>query len=142
LACRADEYERIAQLAGMMLHRLERSVEGLHLNGPRENRLANTLNLAFPAVLGETLLIALDLDGIEISMGSACAAGAVEPSHVLLGMGRSAREARSSVRLSLGWSTTLQEIEYAAEIIPLVWERIAAVEADALSKTDAAEPRP
>ena len=51
----------------------------------------NTLNLTFPGVLGESMLIALDLEGVEVSMGSACAAGAVEPSHVLLAMGRDAR---------------------------------------------------
>ena len=115
-------------LSRRLLERLEASISGLHLNGPREGRIENTLNLTFPSVLGESLLIALDLEGIEISMGSACAAGAVEPSHVLSAMGRSAMEARSSVRLSLGWSTTLEEIERAAEIIPRVWRRVAAAE--------------
>ena len=57
------------------------------------------------------MLIALDLEGVEVSMGSACAAGAVEPSHVLLAMGRSRGEARSSLRISLGWSTTAEEID-------------------------------
>jgi cysteine desulfurase len=128
IACMADEQERIAMLSRLLLQRLESSVSGLRLNGPRDSRIQNTLNLTFPAVLGESLLIALDLEGIEISMGSACAAGAVEPSHVLLAMGRSAIEARSSVRLSLGWSTTLEEVERAAEIIPLVWRRVAAAE--------------
>jgi cysteine desulfurase len=128
IADMADEQERIAMLSRILLQRLESSVNGLRLNGPRDGRIQNTLNLTFPAVLGESLLIALDLEGIEISMGSACAAGAVEPSHVLLAMGRSAIEARSSVRLSLGWSTTLEEIERAAEMIPLVWRRVAAAE--------------
>jgi cysteine desulfurase len=121
----ADEKEQMGALSQVLLRRLEASISGLRLNGPREGRLENTLNLTFPAVLGETLLIALDLEGIEISMGSACAAGAVEPSHVLLAMGRSGTEARSSVRLSLGWSTTLEEVERAAEIIPRVWRRLA-----------------
>jgi cysteine sulfinate desulfinase/cysteine desulfurase-like protein len=124
----ADEQERIAMLSRLLLQRLEGSVSGLRLNGPREERLQNTLNLTFPGVLGESLLIALDLKGVEISMGSACAAGAVEPSHVLLAMGRSAAEARSSVRLSLGWSTTLEEVERAADIMALVWRRLAAAE--------------
>ena len=61
-------------------------------------------------------------------MGSACAAGAVEPSHVLLAMGLSRDEARSSLRLSLGWSTTADEIERAAEIIARVWRRVRAAE--------------
>lgn len=125
IACWAEEQERIAVLAQLLLGRLEASISGIRLNGPREGRLKNTLNLTFPSVLGETLLIALDLEGIEISMGSACAAGAVEPSHVLMAMGRSLMEARSSVRLSLGWSTTLEEVERAAELIPRVWWRLA-----------------
>ncbi|HJU10569.1 MAG TPA: cysteine desulfurase family protein [Candidatus Binataceae bacterium] len=123
-----DEQKRIAELSDLLLRSLEGSVPGLRLNGPREERLQNTLNLTFPGVLGESLLIALDLEGIEISMGSACAAGAVEPSHVLLAMGRSASEARSSVRLSLGWNTTKAEITHAAEMIPRVWRRVAASE--------------
>jgi len=142
MTCMADEQGRITALSRLLLTRLEGSISGLRLNGPREGRLENTLNLTFPAVLGETLLIALDLEGIEISMGSACAAGAVEPSHVLLAMGRSAVEARSSVRLSLGWNTTLEEIERAAEIIPLVWQRLAAADPEAFSTQNAAEPRP
>jgi cysteine desulfurase len=74
------------------------------------------------------MLIALDLEGVEVSMGSACAAGAVEPSHVLLAMGLSRDEARSSLRISLGWSTTADEIERAAEIIARVWRRVRAAE--------------
>ena len=130
-------------LSRLLLRRLEGSVGGLRLNGPREGRIENTLNLTFPAVLGESLLIALDLEGIEISMGSACAAGAVEPSHVLLAMGRNAMEARSSVRLSLGWSTTLEEIERAAEVIPMTWQRVAAAEPFISTRqSGAGEPQP
>ncbi len=138
MAFLAEEQQRIEMLSRLLLRRLESSISGLRLNGPREGRIQNTLNLTFPAVLGESLLIALDLEGIEISMGSACAAGAVEPSHVLLAMGRSAMEARSSVRLSLGWSTTLEEIEHAAEVIPRVWRRVAA--AEPITRLSGAEP--
>jgi cysteine desulfurase len=93
-------------------------------NGPLTDRIPNTLNLTFPGVLGESMLIALDLEGVQVSMGSACAAGAVEPSHVLLAMGRSAGEARSSLRLSLGWNTTAHEVTRAAGIIIRVWHRV------------------
>jgi cysteine desulfurase len=120
-----DERSRIAVLAEALLDHLTASIPGLRLNGPRGGRIANTLNLTFPSVLGESMLIALDLEGVEVSMGSACAAGAVEPSHVLTAMGRSAAEARSSLRISLGWSTTANDIAHAAEIIPRVWRRVA-----------------
>jgi cysteine desulfurase len=136
MACMTEEQAQLATLSRLLLKRLESAVSGIRLNGPREGRIENTLNLTFPSVLGESLLIALDLEGIEISMGSACAAGSVEPSHVLLAMGRSATEARSSVRLSLGWSTTLEEIERAAEIIPMVWRRVSAAEPFSTSEAE------
>ncbi len=123
----ADESARVGILAARLLERLDASIPDLRLNGPQD-RIGNTLNLTFPGVLGESMLIALDLEGVEVSMGSACAAGAVEPSHVLLAMGLSREEARSSLRLSLGWSTTAAEIERAAEIIALVWRRVRAAE--------------
>ena len=119
-----DECARIAMLSEALLKHLLRTIPDLRLNGPLHGRVANTLNLTFPGVLGESMLIALDLEGVEVSMGSACAAGAVEPSHVLTAMGRSAAEARSSLRISLGWSTTAKEIAHAAEIIPRVWRRV------------------
>lgn len=127
-----EESARVAAMAARLLESLEVSIPKLRLNGlplrPGLDRLTNTLNLTFPEVLGESMLIALDLEGVEVSMGSACAAGAIEPSHVLLAMGLSREEARSSLRLSLGWSTTEAEIERAAEIIPRIWRRVRAAE--------------
>jgi cysteine desulfurase len=120
--------ERISSLAASLLARLRDAIPGLRLNGPLAGRLPNTINLTFPGVLGESMLIALDLEGVEVSMGSACAAGAVEPSHVLRAMGRSVADARSSLRISLGWSNTAEEIDAVAEIIPAVWRRVAAAE--------------
>jgi cysteine desulfurase len=123
-----EESARVATVAQRMLARLGASIPGLRINGTADRRLANTLNLTFPEVLGESMLIALDLEGVEVSMGSACAAGAVEPSHVLLAMGLGREEARSSLRLSLGWSTTADEIDRAVEIIARVWRRVRAAE--------------
>ncbi|HTQ24905.1 MAG TPA: cysteine desulfurase family protein [Candidatus Binataceae bacterium] len=127
-AHRDEESARVARLAELMLARLDASIPGLRLNGASDHKLGNTLNLTFPEVLGESMLIALDLEGVEVSMGSACAAGAVEPSHVLLAMGLGRDEARSSLRLSIGWSTTADEIDRAAEIIARVWRRVRAAE--------------
>jgi len=118
------EATRLSALTASLFSLLAAQIPGLVCNGPLTGRIPNTLNLTFPDVLGESMLIALDLEGVEVSMGSACAAGAVEPSHVLLAMGRSAREARSSLRLSLGWNTTAQEVARAAEIIIRTWRRV------------------
>jgi len=78
--------------------------------------LPNTLHVTFPGVRGEALVAALDLDGIAVSSGSACAAGAGEPSHVLLALGRTADAARDGVRFSLGRTNTMDEIERVASI--------------------------
>jgi|HubBroStandDraft_1064217.scaffolds.fasta_scaffold23706_2 cysteine desulfurase len=122
------ESARISSLADSLLARLREAIPGLRLNGPTVGRLPNTLNLTFPGVLGESMLIALDLEGVEVSMGSACAAGAVEPSHVLRAMGRSVADASSSLRISLGWSNSAEDIDAVAAIIPAVWRRVADAE--------------
>ncbi len=123
-----DEALRVSTLSNELLADLFDAIPGLRLNAPIRDRLPNTLNLTFPGVLGESVLIALDLEGIHVSMGSACAAGAVEPSHVLLAMGLSHDEARSSLRLSLGWNTTRNDVARAANIIPRIWRRVSAAE--------------
>jgi cysteine desulfurase len=127
-----DEQVRIGHLAETLFARLRESIAGLRLNGPdfskSGSRIPNTLNLTFPDVLGESMLIALDLEGVEVSMGSACAAGAVEPSHVLRAMDRSPADARSSLRISLGWSTTARDIDTAANIISSVWRAVSTAE--------------
>jgi cysteine desulfurase len=130
-----EESDRIGLLAMSLLNRLRETIPGLRLNGPLIGRLPNTLNLTFPGVLGESMLIALDLEGVEVSMGSACAAGAVEPSHVLRAMGRSVADARSSLRISLGWNNTAGEIDAVAATIPAVWRRVA--DAEPLSEVSA-----
>ena len=80
------------------------------MNGATPSRLPNTSNLLFRGVSGEALVIALDLKGIAASTGSACSSGSVEPSHVLLAMGRTEEEARSSVRFSFGRYTTADDV--------------------------------
>ena len=130
-----DEALRISTLANELLAELFDTIPRLRINAPIRDRLPNTLNLTFPGVLGESMLIALDLEGIQVSMGSACAAGAVEPSHVLLAMGRTHDEARSSLRLSLGWNTSRNDIARAANIIPRIWRRVADAEPAASTST-------
>lgn len=94
------------------------------LNSPTHQRLPNTLNVGFSDATGEGLLMGLDLAGIAVSTGSACAAGSLEPSHVLLALGRSAEEAKGALRFSVGKETTAQEIDRVLEVLPLVVERV------------------
>lgn len=79
--------------------------------GRSATRVANTISLSLTGTTSETLLLALDLEGIALSSGSACSSGTVKPSHVLLAMGVDEEEAKCSLRLSLGWNTTDQDIE-------------------------------
>lgn len=97
--------------------------EAVRQTPPGPEALPNTLNVRFGQVDGETLLINLDLEGISVSAGSACTAGSLEPSHVILAMGVDPARARGSVRFSLGRGTTAQDIEQVLERLPRVLER-------------------
>jgi cysteine desulfurase len=97
------------------------------VNGNRALRVANTSNVSFHAAGGEALVIALDLQGIACSTGAACSSGAVGPSHVLMAIGLSPDEARSSLRFSLGRTTTSEEIDQIIALIPRAVERLRAL---------------
>ena len=88
--------------------------------------LPNTLNVRFAGCAGESLLVLLDLAGVAVSLGSACAAGAPEPSHVLRAMGLDAEAARSGLRLSLGPRTTAAEIDAVADLLPRLVRQVRA----------------
>ncbi len=124
VARRAAEAARLLELRDRLIDWLCAALPGTVLNGDRELRLANNVNVTIPRVDGESLLFALDQEGIAVSLGSACASGAIEPSHVLLGIGRSREEARSSVRLTLGAGTTPEHIETVLQILPRVVEQL------------------
>ncbi len=109
--------EQMGQLRDLLQHCLLERIPGSVVNGGRAERLCNTLSIRFANVAAEELVIALDLNGLAVSGGSACQSGAVEPSHVLTAMGLSSAEARSSVRLSLARSTTGAEVDRAVEIL-------------------------
>jgi len=118
-----------AHLAGLR-NRLERGIrdriQDAHLNGHRESRLPNILNMRFARAEGESLLLALDMRGIAVSTGSACAAGSTEPSHVLRAMGVDPLLAQGSLRFSLGRDNDEDDIDYVldslAEIVPRLRE--------------------
>jgi len=95
------------------------------VNGAETERLSNTTNVTFPGIDGEAMLVALDLEGIAVSTGAACRAGAAEPSHVLLAMGRTRDEAAASIRFSLGPGTTASDIEEVIRALPVVAARLA-----------------
>jgi cysteine desulfurase len=109
---------RISELRDRLEDGLLARIPGARVNGDRARRVPNTSNLTFPGAESESLIIALDLAGLACSAGAACSSGAVDPSHVLNAIGLSSAEARASVRLSLGRTTTSEEIDIALELIP------------------------
>ncbi len=114
----------IAGLRDLLENQLVARIPGTKIQGNRQSRVANTVQMTFERVTSEAILIALDREGIEVSSGSACASGAVEPSHVLLAMGVSRAEAKGAVRFSLGRYTTKADIDYVLERVPMVIERV------------------
>jgi cysteine desulfurase len=111
--------ERTARLARNLWTGLSNSLPGLRLLGPpidSKQRLPNTLCVLVPGTDGKVLVTRLDLAGLEVSAGSACASGSLEPSHVLSAMGLARDAARSGLRLSLGWNTTAEDCKHALAV--------------------------
>jgi cysteine desulfurase len=121
---REHEQEREAPLRGELWTRISKSVSEARQNGANAPRLANTLNLSLLGLDSETLLIALDLEGVCASSGSACMVGSVVASHVLLAMGLPMERARSAVRFSLGKWTTADEIKATGDAVQKIVERL------------------
>ena len=109
-------------------HQLERGIlDGIpdtRLNGHQDARLPNTTNIAFEGLLAEDLLLNLDLDGISVSLGAACHSESRKPSPVLLALGRSEAEARSSLRFSVGASNTEDEIQHTLAVLKIAVQRL------------------
>lgn len=118
VAARAETVERVRALRDRLADGLLGAVPGAVETGPRDAKVASNCHLRFPGVESEALLVLLDDAGVCASAGSACASGAIEPSHVLLAMGLDAADAGSSVRMSLGHTTTPAEVDHALEVIP------------------------
>jgi len=108
----AGEAARVGALRGRLLHRLETELDGIHVNGSLEQRLAGNLNVSFDGVEGDALL--MTVPDLALSTGSACSSATVEPSHVLRALGVGEDRARGALRFGLGRWTTEEEIDYAA----------------------------
>ncbi|MEO7190618.1 MAG: cysteine desulfurase family protein [Vicinamibacterales bacterium] len=94
------------------------SIPGTAVNGDRTRRVPNTSNISFDGIEAESLLIALDLEGVAVSTGSACSSGSLEPSHVLRAMGLPSGRARNSLRFSAGPGTTSSDIDFLIDVLP------------------------
>lgn len=126
-----ERMERESRLRDLMVHLIFQQIKGVSLNGPAvsddmaksgkvfrpSGRLPGNVNIAFAGIDGEALLTLLDMDGVCASSGSACSSGSLDPSHVLLAMGRDHASARSSVRFSIGAYNTEEEIVKTVKIL-------------------------
>jgi cysteine desulfurase len=134
LAQLEDEDRRVRGLRDRLEQGITRSIPRVAQNGAREPRLPNTSNLSFAGVEAESILCALDQEGICASSGSACTTGSVEPSHVLLAMGLSPARARTCVRFSLGHYNELEEVEHVLAVLPGIVTRLRAASPPAVRK--------
>ncbi len=116
--------DKLANLRDKLEDGIKKLIPGARLNGHRENRLPNTLNMTLPDLRGESLVVALDQHGISLSSGSACKAGSPLPTHVLLAMGRTEEEAHCAIRLSLSHATTEKDIDDTIEAMGKVLEEM------------------
>lgn len=108
---------KIKQMRDRFIERVLNEIPDCKLNGGREHRLVSNANFSFDYIEGESILMTLDLHGIAVSSGSACSSGSLEPSYVILATGASIEEAHSSIRFSFGKDNTMEEAEYAADIL-------------------------
>ena len=120
----AGEGARVAALRDRLEAGILRDVPGTQVNGAREARVPNTTNISFDRVEAESLLIALDLEGIAVSTGSACSSGTLEPSHVLKAMGLPPHRTQNSLRFSLGLFSTPEEVDRVVAVLPRLVDKL------------------
>ena len=118
------EGTRLAALRDRLEGGILRAVPGTAVNGASQPRVPNTTNISFDRVEAESLLIALDLEGIAVSTGSACSSGTLEPSHVLRAMGLPAHRTQNSLRFSIGLFSTEAEVDRVVEALPRLVEKL------------------
>ena len=118
---------QMAALRDRLREGLAGAIPNIAVNGHPADMLPNTLSVSFPGAEGEAILLSMDLMGIEASTGSACASGSLEPSHVLMATGAGPELAHGSIRFSLGWGNTVEDIDYIIEKLPPVIARLRAM---------------
>jgi cysteine desulfurase len=123
------ESARLAALRDRLESGILNSVQNTDVNGARDARVPNTTNISFERIEAESLLIALDLEGVAVSTGSACSSGTLEPSHVLKAMGLASHRAQNSIRFSLGAANTEEQIDHVIAILPKIVTKLRSLSA-------------
>ncbi len=123
----AESGARLAALRDRLEAGVLARVPDTAVNGARDRRVPNTTNISFEGIEAESLLIALDLEGVAVSTGSACSSGSLEPSHVIKAMGLPQYRGTSSIRFSLGLGNTEQEIDFVVAALPALVDKLRAL---------------
>ncbi|MFH1089723.1 MAG: cysteine desulfurase family protein [Candidatus Uhrbacteria bacterium] len=118
------ESERLTVLRDKLISEILKNIPKTQLNGHSKIRLPNNVNISFLDIEGEALLLYLDAQGICASTGSACASASLDPSHVILALGRSPEAAHGAMRFTLGHSTTEKDIDYVLKVLPPLVEKL------------------
>lgn len=121
---REKESERLTELRDYFIEELQKKVPDAILNGHKSLRLPNNAHFSFPNIEGESILLMLDKEGVEVSTGSACSARDLRPSHVLLALGAEAELAHGSIRFSLGRYTTYEDLDYCLSVLAGIVEKL------------------
>ena len=124
---RDEDARRLSALRDRIIEGARARVPGALLTGHPSKRLPNNASFCFPGTQGESLIVALDLEGISVSSGSACTSGSTDPSHVLLAIGLPREVAQGSLRITVGRDTTDADVDRLLEVLPRVVERIRSV---------------
>jgi cysteine desulfurase len=126
-----EEEKRLLDLKTKLKSGIEEKIPNVRFNGHPFESLAGTLNVSFDGAEGEAILLYLDLEGIAVSTGSACASGSLDPSHVLLATGTELERAHGSIRMSLGRENTMKDVEYVLDVLPKVIKKIRSMSTEA-----------
>ena len=118
------EMPRVRELRDRLEAGMKSGIELIHVNAENAPRLPNTSNVMVDYAEGEGLVISLDLKGIAVSTGSACSSGSLEPSHVLIAIGKTPDEAHGSLRFSLSAMTTQDDVDCVLDVLPRIVERL------------------
>ena len=121
---REQNFEYVSMLRDRFIDKVIKKVPFIKLNGHRTNRLPANADFSFEYIEGESILFSLDIAGIAVSSGSACSSGSLEPSHVLLALGVDEALAHGSIRFSFGKHNTVEEIDYAVDVLSESVERL------------------
>lgn len=119
-----QDHDSLRSLTNYFIDAVLKRIPDTVFNGPRDSRLVQTANISFKGVMGEPVILSLDMENIAVASGSACTSGSTEPSHVLTAMGVAPEVALGAIRFSLGRSTTKEQLDHVLEVLGPIIERL------------------